>query len=571
MYFIKSKMNSSSNLDKENEKKASIIKLSRISKLKKYIGIFVFCICIGFISQAAFIKLSDAATKPNNNNNTNRPRVVHAPPKKCNYTHFCQYTIEKAGTTYSVSGYAKYERTCGKNSFPSWGCDLVKSEIIERISPGVLSGSWGLSCGNVHGFSASIVPISGVCGSSNGGTFPAFPKTSLCSVGSVIASSTSATTFDWQCGGGGGSTASCSALKPVGGTLACSANPSTGIVNSPVTFTATVSATTTPASEFTYSWSVNGQSVADDNTFVKTFSEATSTAEVIVTATRGVFQQSVDCNFNRVDCSGGQTYCGDQQNPTSYACVSNSISCPASLCGTGYDSSADKQLGIGGALATTTPSAGYITSNALCGSGSVLRYIGGVSTWSFNVGYSAWGWDCINTQAHNAAKCKARCATGEYYCSTESKCVSNDVSCTCKIAGADFDQREVCVDAAGNCFPCGKVIQYFTLNPSEVPKNQNSKLCGGYWSTISMTEPQKPEGTQATRVICEMSSNGTNTQVSASNPEGGPGYPLAIGTYTLTCTQQYTMVEAPEEEDWVNFMSSTAENKCRALPGVSEN
>jgi len=492
--------------------------------------------------------------------------------KTCQYTHYCSYTINKNGIDYKVKGYAKYERNCGENSFPSWGCEYVKNEIIERISPSLLSSSWNLSCGNTHGFSAQIVSQGGSCGSSNGATFSTFPTSNLCSVGSATNTSSDATHFYWTCAGAyGGSSTNCSALKSSAVKLSCTPSVATGVVNSAVTFTAGITGTTTPITGFTFDWKVNGQSNADDHTFVKTFTEATSTAEVIVTATRGVFTQTANCNFSRVDCSGGQYYCGDQGTPTSYSCVAGPSSCPASSCGVGYDISLDKQLPAGGFLATSTPSAGYITSNALCGSGSVLRYIGGNSTWEFNAGYNAWGWSCAHPQALGYASCKARCATGEYYCKSQGKCVSDGAYCGCTIVNSQgvsqvYDQRGLCTDSNGDCYACGKVVAFFSLSPNEIHKNQNTKLCGGYWATAAMTEDQIPEGATGSRVVCSMSSNGTEVSVPANNPTGGAAYDLPIGVHTLTCTQQYEL-----DSNWVDFLSGTVENRCRALPGVSEN
>jgi len=81
------------------------------------------------------------------------PTAAHA--KNCSAT--CSYVIKQDGYTYSVNGYARYQRrTC---SFPSWGCQFIRSEIVARIGPNRLSGSWGLSCGNTHSYTATILEV----------------------------------------------------------------------------------------------------------------------------------------------------------------------------------------------------------------------------------------------------------------------------------------------------------------------------------------------------------------------------------------------------------------------------
>lgn len=72
-------------------------------------------------------------------------------------SHSCGYTISKNGYTYSVTGTARYESDRCGGSWPSWGCNYVQGEVIARINPSSLSGTWGLSCGNVHSYSASII------------------------------------------------------------------------------------------------------------------------------------------------------------------------------------------------------------------------------------------------------------------------------------------------------------------------------------------------------------------------------------------------------------------------------
>lgn len=58
--------------------------------------------------------------------------------------------VTKGGVVYTYTAGAQYKCSMG---WPSWGCGAVNSEAAARIGPGTLSGSFGLSCGNVHYFS----------------------------------------------------------------------------------------------------------------------------------------------------------------------------------------------------------------------------------------------------------------------------------------------------------------------------------------------------------------------------------------------------------------------------------
>ena len=69
-------------------------------------------------------------------------------------SHRCNYQISKDGYTYSVSATQYYP--CGP-AWPSNGCAIVQSQIVARISPTRLNGSWTLTCGNIQAYSASIL------------------------------------------------------------------------------------------------------------------------------------------------------------------------------------------------------------------------------------------------------------------------------------------------------------------------------------------------------------------------------------------------------------------------------
>lgn len=97
-------------------------------------------------------------------------QVDAASKKRC--TRSCSFVASKAGYTYSVVTTANYP--C--RPWPSWGCSLLQSEALARLSPGTLSGSWGLGCGNIHSYVAYIIgtpppqgPSTGQITGGNGG------------------------------------------------------------------------------------------------------------------------------------------------------------------------------------------------------------------------------------------------------------------------------------------------------------------------------------------------------------------------------------------------------------------
>lgn len=497
------------------------------------------------------------------------------PVKMCKHSHACHYIIESEGVTYNVTGKAVYWRKCGtKATWPAWGCDLIQAEILDRIGPSNLAMTWALSCGNTHSYTASIISTPGVCGSADGVEAGVFPTTGLCSVGAVVATSTTNYSFDWSCASSGGVVdTSCSAPKQSGFDLACQADPETGTEGEPINFTASISGTTTPSTSFDFLWYVNGTDYADDSTFSHTFTEATTSVSVKVRATLdNSIAREITCPVSRIDCGSNQSYCGDVPNSTSYQCVNNVSNCPSSACGTGYDIALDKELSAGGSLPVSDPGSSYLTTNGLCAAGSQLKYVAGISSWQFSAGYSTWRWDCQNTDANNVAVCKARCATGEYYCVSAGHCVSEADSCDCTLAGSEdeesptfVDQRLYCIDDRTNtCFACGEVIRYFILSPDEVQKDEQ---CHAYWESIDVTEDSKPASTTATRVTCSIASGSNTVEVSANNPQGSDPYELPVGSHELTCTQQYQL---EDDLTWYDLLSSSIPAKCRSLPGIIE-
>jgi hypothetical protein len=65
----------------------------------------------------------------------------------------CTYRITKEGSIYYAVGRAAYPCYRG---FSTRGCEIIKAEIVARIGPNALTGSWGLSCGNIHSYVAIL-------------------------------------------------------------------------------------------------------------------------------------------------------------------------------------------------------------------------------------------------------------------------------------------------------------------------------------------------------------------------------------------------------------------------------
>lgn len=69
-------------------------------------------------------------------------------------TKTCGYTISKDARVYNVTARVIYP--CWRG-WSSRGCAIIQGDIVSRLSPTTLSASWGLSCGNIHSFTATLV------------------------------------------------------------------------------------------------------------------------------------------------------------------------------------------------------------------------------------------------------------------------------------------------------------------------------------------------------------------------------------------------------------------------------
>ena len=99
---------------------------------------------------------------------------------------------------------------------------------------------------------------SGVCGTSNGGSFNSAPTANLCTSGTATAVSSNTTSFTWDCtGSNGGTTTNCSAAKIIPATALTLTGPTSGAVNAS-SGTFTVGANGTISGNVSVAFSSNG-------------------------------------------------------------------------------------------------------------------------------------------------------------------------------------------------------------------------------------------------------------------------------------------------------------------------
>jgi len=119
-----------------------------------------------------------------------------------------------------------YKTSCGSSNGGSFSSppstNLCTYGTASSVTTGETTYTWTCTGNDSLAVSCSatkIIPINGVCGSSNGGSFSIAPTTNLCSAGTASSVTTNPTTFTWTCSGtGGGTTASCSAnITPTNG------------------------------------------------------------------------------------------------------------------------------------------------------------------------------------------------------------------------------------------------------------------------------------------------------------------------------------------------------------------
>jgi hypothetical protein len=144
-------------------------------------------------------------------------------------------------------------------SIPSSG--LCSSGTQSSVSG---SGPWAWSCaGSSGGADASCsatkaVPVSGVCGASNGKTFATIPSSGFCNSGTQSSVSGSGP-WTWSCAGAyGGSSASCSATKGVLVNGSCGTSNGQSLASAPSSGLCNTGTATSVSGSGPWSWSCSG-------------------------------------------------------------------------------------------------------------------------------------------------------------------------------------------------------------------------------------------------------------------------------------------------------------------------
>ena len=102
-----------------------------------------------------------------------------------------------------------------------------------------------------------IGPVNGVCGSSSGGSYSSAPLANLCSVGESSSVTTNPTTYTWSCAGfNGGTTANCSANRIINGV--CGSSNGGTFPTAPTTNLCSAGNTSSVSGSGPWSWSCNG-------------------------------------------------------------------------------------------------------------------------------------------------------------------------------------------------------------------------------------------------------------------------------------------------------------------------
>ncbi len=199
-----------------------------------------------------------------------------------------------------------------------------------------------------------VLPVNGVCGSSNGGSFSAAPLANICSTGTA-SSVTGGASWSWSCGGtNGGTTATCSASVPT----------PVLVITSPSQATSTTS-----LNSLTVSGTTTGTAVTltfNNQTFTPVVANGAFTQLITIPA-EGTY--AIDATV--IDASGAvQTV----TRTITYAVLVNGV------CGSSN----------GGSLSTAP-------TVALCSTGTASSVAGGAS----------WNWSCGGVNGGTTVTCSA--------------------------------------------------------------------------------------------------------------------------------------------------------------------
>jgi hypothetical protein len=116
------------------------------------------------------------------------------------------------------------------------------------------------SCGNIHDYVVTNIPVNGKCGSANGVATSSAPVKNLCSAGNKTAVTSGTTTWTWKCIGlYGGSNANCSAPKISSGVDGvCGSANGTTVSSAPTTNLCSVGTASTVTGSGPWSWTCTG-------------------------------------------------------------------------------------------------------------------------------------------------------------------------------------------------------------------------------------------------------------------------------------------------------------------------
>jgi hypothetical protein len=147
------------------------------------------------------------------------------------------------GSTANCAALLQTSGSCGSSNNQSFTSAPTTGFCNSGTATAVTgAGPWNWTCVGANGGAtancSALLPGSGVCGSSNNQSLASAPTTGFCNSGTATAV-TGAGPWNWTCvGANGGTTASCSALKPGSGVCGSSNNqsftsaPTTGFCNS---------------------------------------------------------------------------------------------------------------------------------------------------------------------------------------------------------------------------------------------------------------------------------------------------------------------------------------------------
>ncbi|MDR3569128.1 MAG: SBBP repeat-containing protein [Syntrophobacteraceae bacterium] len=275
---------------------------------------------------------------------------------------------------------------CGSSSGGSFSVAPSSSLCGSGTASSVARGSntWGWSCaGQYGGESASCVAairiVDGACGSANGGAFFTVPVSNLCGAGTAT-TVTGSGPWGWSCVGlNGGATASCSAVIEVNG--ACGNSSGASFSTAPASNLCGSGAASPVTGSGPWGWSCAGQNGG---------ATANCSATLLI---NGACGSSSGASFSTTPasdlCVSGAASPVTGSGPWGWSCAGQNggatANCSASLLINGACGSSN------GASFSTAP------ASDLCDSGAASPVSGS----------GPWGWSCAGQNGGAAANCSA--------------------------------------------------------------------------------------------------------------------------------------------------------------------